>query len=93
MNAEINIENNITFFYRNNELIFRSNNYVIDSYAFQSHKLCIFQLFVDEIFDIVYDAVNDYVDFYKCYERLIFLYFIRELFKQFRVYLRHCSNC
>ena len=72
---------------------FRLNNFVIDVYEFVSRKLYIFRFFVNEIFNTIHDVVNKHDDFHKCYERLIFSYFIRNLFFEFRVYLRHCSNC
>ena len=94
LNAQISFENSVSLsFYRENEFIFRFDDYTIDNHAFESRRFCIFQFFVDEIFDTIHDAINDHVDFRKCYERLIFFYFIRRLFKQFRDYLRHCSNC
>ena len=94
LNAQINIENSVFLsFYRKNEFIFRFDDYITDNHAFEFRKFCIFQFLVDEILDTIHDAINDHVDFKKCYERLIFSYFIRRLFKQFRDYLRHCSNC
>ena len=80
------------FFREKSKFIFRSNNLIIDVHVFVSRKLCIFKFLVDEIFNTVHDAVNKHDDFHKCYERLIFSYFIRGLFFQLRVYLRHCSN-
>ena len=48
---------------------------------------------INEIFNIVYDDVNNYLNFHKCYKQFIFSYYIRDLFKQLRNYLRHCFQC
>ena len=55
--------------------------------------MCISQSLIDEILDTFHEFVNEHFDFIKCYERMIVSYFIRDLFKQLRDYLRHCSNC
>ena len=96
----LNKKNNFCFknkvffsFFRKSKFIFRSNNFVIDVHVFVSRKLCIFRFFVDEIFNTIHDAINKHNNFHKCYKRLIFSYFIRNLFFQLRVYLRYCSNC
>ena len=90
---QIDTENNaILSFYRENDFIFRVDDYIFD-HAFQSRRLCISQSIVDEILDTFHDVVNDHLDFAKCYERMSVFYFIRDFFKQLREYLRHCSNC
>ena len=81
------------FFYRKNEFIFRFNDYITENHAFESRKFCISQSLIVDIFDTIHDVVNDHFEFQKCYERFTSFYFIRELFKQFRNYFRHCSNC
>ena len=80
-------------FFRKSKFIFRSNNLITNVHAFVLRKLCIFKFLVDEIFNTIHDAANEHNDFHKCYERLIFSYFIRNLFFQLRVYLRHYSDC
>ena len=90
---QIDTENNATLsFYRKNDFIFRVDDHTSD-HVFQSRRLCISQSFIDEILDTFHDVVNDHFDFVKCYERMSIFYFIRDLFKQLRNYLRHCSNC
>ena len=80
------------FFYRKNNFIFCFDEYIIDSYVFESRKLCILQLFITKIFDIVYDAKNNHANFRKCYKQLIFFYFMKRLFKQLRDYIRYYSK-
>ena len=72
-------------------MIFHFDDYIIDEHAFEFRRFCIFQFLIIEIFDTIHENNNDHSNFDKCYE--IFFYFIRELLKQFRNYLRHCSNC
>ena len=90
---QIDTENSAALpFYRENDLIFRTDDHTSD-HAFQSRRLCISQSLVGEILDTFHDVANDHFDFTKCYERVAVSYFIRDLFKQLRDYLRHCSNC
>ena len=85
---------NKTFFlfFRNFDVIFRFDNNNIER-VFVFRKFCILQFMIDEIFNIVYDDVNNHSNFHKCYKQFIFLYYIRNLFKQLRNYLRHCFQC
>ena len=78
---KISAENNVFFLYRKNDLIFRFDEYIIDNHVFEFRRLCISQLFITKIFDIMHDANHDHFDFRKCYEQLIFFYFMRRLFK------------
>ena len=95
----LNKKNNYRFknkvfflFFRKFDVIFCFNNDNIER-VFVFRKFCILQFIIDEIFNIVHDDVNNYSNFHKCYKQFIFLYCIRNLFKQLRNYLRHCFQC
>ena len=88
-----NVENNAFFFYRQNELIFCFDDCTIDEHAFESRRLCISQSLIVEIFNIIYEIVNEYSKFDKYYKRISLFYFIKKLTQQLRNYFYHCSNC
>ena len=88
------VENSASlFFYRKNNFIFRFDDYITDEHAFEFRRFCVFQSLITKIFDTVHESNNDHSNFDKCYERIFSFYFIRELSKQLRDYLRHCSEC
>ena len=94
LNTQDDVESNVfLLFYRQNELIFRSKNYTIDEHTFESRRLCISQFLIVEIFDTIYEIVNEHSKFDKYYERISSFYFIKKLTQQFRNYFYHCSNC
>ena len=79
LKTQKNVENNAFFFYRQNELIFRFDDCTINEHAFESRRLCISQLLIVEIFDIIHEIVNKHSKLDKCYERISSFYFIKEL--------------
>ena len=80
-------------FQRENELIFRMKNYISDDHAYQSHRLCISFVVIKDVFDIVHDDESEHLEFVKCYERVSTSWYIRELSRYLRDYLKHCSKC
>ena len=81
LDAQLNVENNVfLFFYRKNDLIFRSNEYITSEHAFESRRLCIsnFDSLIIEILDTIHETINDHSRFVKCYEKnLCFLFHTR----------------
>ena len=83
-----NIENSAKLLlYQENDLIFRFDNHV-----YKSHRLCISWSVIKNILKTAHD--NDtHFEFARCYEKIVFFYYIRDLIKYFRDYLKHCSKC
>ena len=87
----------ILFFYREKKntfdenFIFRSNDFTIDDHVYEFCRLCIFHSIVQNIFQLIYD--DDHFDYVKCFEQMFVSYYIRDLFRYLRDYLKHCSNC
>ena len=78
-------------FYRKNNLIFRSDDFTIDNHAYESYRLCISQSIIQNILVVAHD--NNHFDFARCYEKISTFYYIRDLFKYFWNYLKHCFKC
>ena len=88
---ENNIENDVQFlFYRQNKLIFRFDDFIIDDYVFESRRLYIFSSIIQNILIIAYN--DNYSNFARCYEKITFIYYIRDLTRYFRKYLKYCSK-
>ena len=79
------------FFYRKNELIFRFDDYIIDNHVYESHRLCIFQSTIQNILVVAHD--DSHSNYVRCYDKIAIFYYIRELFKYFKNFLKHCSRC
>ena len=54
-------------------------------------RLCILFSCVKEIFQIIYE--NEHSDFAKCFEIVFKIWYIRNLIKHFRNYIKHCFQC
>ena len=82
------IENSVKLsFYKKNGLIFR-----FDDHVYESHRLCISWSVIKNILKIVHD--NDtHSEFARCYEKIVSFYYIRDLIRYLRNYLKHCSKC
>ena len=78
-------------FCRKNELIFRFDDYIIDSHAYESHRLCIFQSTIQNIVVAAHD--DSHSNFVRCYDKITISYYIRDLFKYLRDFLKHCFKC
>ena len=91
LNKQI-IENNAHFsFYQKNNLIFRSNNITFDDHAFESRRLCIFATIISNILTTIHN--ESHVEFARCYEKIASSYYIRDLSRYLRDFLKHCFKC
>lgn len=91
INFVLDIENdvNLSFSWKS-DLIFRTK-FIVDSHVYEIQRLCIFYLIVTNILKMIYDEDHD--DFARCYEKIFVSYYIRELTRYLRVYLKYCSKC
>ena len=78
-------------FYRKNDLIFRSNDITFDDHAFESRRLCIFATIISNILTTTHD--ESHVEFARCYEKIASFYYIRDLSRYLRDFLKHCFKC
>ena len=86
------IENNVHLsFYRENDLIFRSDDITSDDHAFESRRLCIFATIISNILTTTHD--ESHVEFARCYEKIASFYYIRNLSRYLRDFLKHCLKC
>ena len=85
-----NVENNVKlFFYKKiNELIFRSNDFIINNYVYKFHRFYVSFFVVKKIIVVVHN--DNYFDFARCYKKIATFYYVHDLFKLFRNYLKHC---
>ena len=90
----LSIENdvNLSFERENHELIFRVDD-SIDDHAFISRRLCISNAVVKDVLKIVHEDSNDHSEYAKCYEQIASTWYIRDLTRQLRDYLKYCSKC
>ena len=90
----LNIENdvNLSFERENHELVFRIDD-SIDDHAFTSRRLCVSDAIVKNVLEIVHDDSNDHSKYTKCYEQIASTWYIRDLIRQLRDYLKYCSKC
>ena len=79
------------FFYRKNELIFRFDDYIIDNHVYEFHRLCIFQSIIQNILVAAHD--DSHSNFVRCYDKIAVFYYIRDLFRYLRNFLKHCLKC
>ena len=90
--AILDIEDGVKLsFFRKNSLIFRTDGFITDSYAYEPRKLCISHSVVANILKMIHD--EDHEGFARYYEKISTSYYIRSLIKYFREYLKHCSEC
>ena len=78
-------------FYRKNDLIFRSNDITFDDHAFESRRLCISTTIISNILTTTHD--ESHVEFARCYEKIASFYYIRDLSRYLRDFLKHCFKC
>jgi putative transposase len=74
-----------------NQLIYRIDQIVIE-HVYESRKLCISANIVRDILHLTHFD-NYYSEFVKCFDIVSSSWYIHELFKHLREYLRHCSQC
>ena len=79
-------------FYRENDLIFRDDDLVdTDFNSYETRRLCISYLAINDILKMIHD--EDHSDFAKNYDKISASWYIRDLAKYLRDYLKHCSEC
>ena len=78
-------------FYRENDLIFRFDQNT-ESHNYQSRRFYIFYSVIKNILNIVYSE-DTHSEYARCYETVSFNYYIRDLIRYLRDYLKHCSKC
>ena len=93
LNVETNNEivANLFFCKKKNDFIFRSNDFTIDDHVYELRKLCIFHSIVQNILELIHD--DEHFDYVKCFEQIVFFWYIRELSRYLKNYFKHCSNC
>ena len=90
----LNIENDVNFSFEreNHEFIFRVDD-SIDDHAFIFRRFCISNAVVKDVLKIVHENSNDHSKYAKCYEQIASTWYIRDLTRQLRDYLKYCSKC
>ena len=74
-----------------NDLIFRSNDFIIDDHVYEFRRFCIFHFVVSNILRLIYD--DKHANYVKCFEKMFASYYIRDLSRYLRDYLKYCSKC
>ena len=88
----LNIENDVKLsFSQKNDLIFKTNDFIIDFHAYESRKLCISHSMIKNILKMIHNENHD--DFARCYEKISTFYYIKDLIQYLREYFKHCSKC
>ena len=77
-------------FYREKSLIFRSDDFTTDDHAYESRQLCISYLMIKDILDIAHN--DEHSRFARCFDKISTFWYIRDLSKHLRDYLKHCSQ-
>ena len=86
------VENNVRFlFYRKNDFIFQSNNFIFDDHVFEFRRLCISIAIISNILTTIQD--KNHVEFARCYEKIVSFYYIRNLSRYLDNFLKHCFKC
>jgi hypothetical protein len=75
----------------NNDLIYRFDNIALE-HVYESIRLCISSNAVLDILSMTHSH-NHHSEFVKSYDIIFVSWYIHELTKHFREYLRHCSKC
>lgn len=87
----LDIENDVNLlFSRENDLIFRTK-FIVDPYVYEARRLCISYSIMTNILKMAHD--EGYDDFARCYEKVFASYYIRDLTRYLRNYLKHYSKC
>ena len=84
INEIINSRFDLRFKYRNDLIYFIAEN--------DRERFCISISLKQKIFQLIHDQTH-HEDFHRTYDRIVFFVYIYQLFKRFRTYIAHCSNC
>ena len=82
------IDTNISFL-RYDELIYKKDSN--DNTSFTFKRLCISTSLIKNILSMIHD--KNHFDFDKTYQQIICAWYIQELTKHVKNYLKHCSKC
>ena len=92
INAILSIENDAKLlFYRKNDLIYLSNDFIIEFHVYESRRLCISHSIIENILKMIHD--ENHLNFVRCYEKIIVFYYIRDFSRYFKDYFKHCPKC
>ena len=91
LNKQITENNARLSFYRENDFIFRSNEIIFDDHAFEFRRLCISATVISDILTTIHD--ESHAEFARCYEKITSFYYIRDLSRYLRDFLKHCFKC
>ena len=91
LNADDENVAKLPFYKEKNDLIFRSNDFITDDHVYESRRLCIFHFVVSDILRLAHD--DEHANYAKCFEEMFVSYYIRDLSRYLRDYLKHCSKC
>jgi hypothetical protein len=80
----------LSFTLKIDDLIYRSDQIALE-HVYEFKRLCISSIIIKNILNIVHDS--EHFDFVKCYDIISFFWYIHELTKHLRQYLRHCFKC
>ena len=61
--------------------------------SFVSKRMCVLDFMIKDILAMIHDEFNEHVEFDRIYERIINVWYIRELSRQLTDYLKHCFKC
>ena len=84
------VEQNQTkiLFIRENDLIYRKKIY---DTSFVSRRMCISASMIKKILSMTHN--NEHFEFDRTYEKIISAWYIRNLIKHLKAYVKHCSQC
>ena len=74
-----------------NDFIFRFDNFFTNDHVYEFRRFCIFHSIVQNILKLIYD--DEHIDYVKCFEQMFVFYYVRDLFRYLRDYLKYCSKC
>ena len=81
----------LSFYREKNDLIFRFDDYIIESHDYESNRLCISHSVIQEMLKVTHD--DSHFEYARCYDQIASSYYIRDLSRYLRDYLKHCSKC
>ena len=89
---DIENDDNLSFEKKNSEFVFRIDD-SIDDHVFTFRRFCVSNVVVKNVLEIVHNDFNDHSRYAKCYEQIVSTWYIRDLIRQLRDYLKYCSKC
>lgn len=78
----------LSFDREENDLIYRSNDF-ITSYDYEFKRLCISYLVIQNVMKMTHD--ESHLEYARCYDKIASSYYIRDLIRYLRDYLKHYS--